>query len=189
MRKVMMAMAAVGLWLGASTALAASIDPNPATEVRGSGAPGGPLEASVSLISLEGDTATLQLSVVSGVVTGINISMLFDDLLAPSAFNFVGSANLLAGTGDVAGNAGVGAGNSEAQFSFGAGVGAGQTSDQFQVHWLSPAAIGWQGTVEFDNGYASSVQFTVTDSVPEPTALLGLGTALALLGLVRRRAN
>jgi hypothetical protein len=184
MRGIYVGLLAGVLWLGAGTAQALSIDPDPVHEARAAGAPGGSLSADLYAVSVEGNTAIFQLYVTSGTVTGIDISMLFDSFGLPTVFDFVTGASLT-GSG-VDGTATVGAGGSEAQFDFAGGVGAGQFSRQLVVTFLLPIEVGFVGAVDFDNGYATTAQYSVT--APEPAALLLLGLGLGAFALVRRSA-
>ena len=184
MRAVSLLALAAGLWLFASPAHALSINPNPLNETRAAGAPGGSLDANLSALSVVGNTATFQLSVVTGSITGIDISMLLNSLTTPTAFNFVTGASF-AGAG-IGGTSAVASGGSAANFDFSSVIGAGQSSRQLVVTFASPIQTTWAGTANFDNGFVTSKSYSVV--VPEPlsTALLGLG--IAAIALRRRTA-
>ncbi len=184
MRGICIGLLAGALCLGAGSAQALSIDPNPVHIERTAGDPGGSLSADLYAISITGNTAIYQVSVSLGTITGIDIGMLFDDLDAPSAFNFIAGAAV--GGGGVGGTAGIGFGNAEAQFDFAGGINAGQTSAQLIVTFASDVTLGWEGSVDFDNGYASTERYAVAASAPEAGALLLLGLSLGGLALVRR---
>jgi hypothetical protein len=187
MRSFCVGLLAGALWLGlgAGTARALSIDPNPLTEVRGSGAPGGSLSASLYAVSVEGNTAVFQLSVTTGTVTGIDVSMLFDSFTVPTVLDFVTGA-AFAGTG-IGGTAVVGPGGAEAQFDFAGGIGPGQTSRQLVVTFALPIQIGFVGAIDFDNGNATTRQYAV--EAPEPAALALFALGLGGFVLVRRAAR
>jgi hypothetical protein len=59
------------LSLTAASVDAASISPNPVNETRDAGSPGGSLNANLVALSVTPGTATFQLSIVTGSVTGI----------------------------------------------------------------------------------------------------------------------
>ncbi len=186
MRGICIGLLAGVLWFGANTALALSIDPSPLHEERAAGSPGGSLSADLYAVSIEGNTAIFQVVVTSGTVTGIDVSMLFDDFAIPTVFDFVTGASF-AGDG-VGGTATVGAGGAEAQFDFGSGISAGQSSRQLVVTFALPVEIGFVGAVDFDNGYATTRQYSVVET-PEPAALALLGLGLGAFALVRRNAR
>jgi hypothetical protein len=172
MRAVSLLALAAGLWLFAAPAHALSITPNPVNETRAPGAPGGSLDANLSALSVVGNTATFQLSVVTGSITGIDVSMLLNSLTTPTAFNFVTGASFAgAGIGGTSSFT-----TSQASFDFSSVIGAGQSSRQLVVTFANPILATWAGTANFDNGFATSKSYTVV--VPEP-----LGFALAALGL------
>ena len=183
MRAVSLVAIAAGIWLFAAPAHALSITPNPVNETRSAGAPGGSLNANLSELSISGNTLTFQLSVVTGSITGIDVSMLLNNLAAPSAFNFVTGASF-AGSG-VGGTAAVAAGGSAANFDFSSAIGAGQSSRQLVVTFASPILVTWAGTANFDNGFVTSKSYTVVAPEPASFALAGLG--LAALATLRRR--
>lgn len=174
-----------GLGLVPGVAQALTIDPNPIHEGRGAGSPGGSLSADLYALSVEGNTAIFQLSVASGTVTGIDISMLFDSFALPTVFDFVTGASF-SGTG-IGGTATVAGGGTEAQFDFAGGIGPGQTSGQLVVTFALPIEIGFVGGVDFDNGYATTRQYAV--EAPEPAVLLMLGLGLGAFAFVRRAAR
>ena len=184
MRAVSFFAVAVGVWLSAAPAHALSIAPNPVNETRAAGAPGGSLDANLSALSITGNTATFQLSVVTGSITGIDVSMLLNSLTTPTAFNIVTGASF-AGSG-IGGTSAISAGGGAAQFDFSSVIGAGQSSRQLVVTFANPILATWQGTATFDNGFATSKSYTVV--APEPASLV-----LACLGLAalatRRRAH
>jgi len=184
MRAVSLLAIAAGIWLVAAPAHALSITPNPINETRTAGAPGGSLNANLTELSIVGNTLTFQLSVVTGSITGIDVSMLLNNLAAPSAFDFVTGASF-AGSG-IGGTAGVAAGGSAANFDFSSVIGAGQSSRQLVVTFAGPIPVTWAGTVNFYNGFATSKSYTVVAPEPVSVALVGLG--LAALGALRRRA-
>jgi hypothetical protein len=178
---------AAALFAFAGTASALSINPNPIAETRAAGSPGGSLSASLSLVNITGNTATFQLAVSTGTLSRIDISMLFDNIAAPTGFDFVVGASFGAGSGVGGGTATVAAGGSEAQFVFAAGgVTAGNSSRPLVVTFASPILATWQGAVDFDNGYVTTRQYSV--AVPEAGSLLLLGLALGAGALARRTA-
>jgi len=185
MRAVSLVLIAGLSWVAAGSAEALSISPNPVSEVRGSGAPGGSLSANLSAVSLSGNTAIFQLSVVTGSITGIDIGMLMNSLTAPTAFNFVTGASF-AGTG-IGGTSSLAAGGTQAQFDFSSVIGAGQVSQQLVVTFASPIQVTWGGTANFDNGYVTTRQYNVV--APEPVTLVLMGLALGGLAAARRRAS
>jgi hypothetical protein len=85
------------------------------------------------------------------MVTGIDISMLFDSFALPRSRLSPGRR---AGTG--IGGIG-GGGGSEAQFDFAAHR-CRQTSRQPSSRLALPIEIGFVGAVDFDNGYATTQQ-------------------------------
>jgi hypothetical protein len=171
------------LSLVAVSANAASISPNPVNETRGAGSPGGSLNANLTALSITGNTATFQLSVVTGSVTGIDVGMLLNSISTPSVFNFVTGASF-AGSG-TGGTASLSAGGTQAQFDFSSVIGAGGTSRQLVVTFTSPIQVGFFGTANFDNGFATTKSFQVV--APEPTALVLMGLALGGVAAARRR--
>ncbi|MGH0037978.1 MAG: PEP-CTERM sorting domain-containing protein [Myxococcota bacterium] len=173
---------AVAFLLFAGPAAALSINPDPVNETRGGGDPGGPLDADVNLISISGDTMTLQLSVNSGTITQIDVSMLFDSISLPTLFSFVSSASTNGATGDVGATA-INVVN-EAQFLMNAPVTAGQTSDELVIQFDAAIPVSWEGGITFDNGFASDQTYAVT---PEPGTLMLMGFGLAGLVVRRRR--
>jgi len=180
MRAVSLLALATGFWLIAAPAHALSITPNPINETRAAGAPGGSLNANLSALSVSGNTATFQLSVVTGSITGIDVSMLLNSLTTPSAFNFVTGASFAgAGIGGTSSFT-----SSQAAFDFSTPIGAGQSSRQLLVTFTATVQPTWAGTVNFDNGFATSKSYTVV--VPEPLGLALAGLGLAALGLRRR---
>jgi hypothetical protein len=185
MRGICIGLLAGVLWLGAGTAQALSIDPNPIHEERSAGSPGGSLSAYLYAGNVTGNTAAFQLYVESGIVTGIDISMLFDDFALPTVLNFVTGASLQ-GEG-VATTITIAPAGTEAQFDFTTGVGPGQWSHLLVVTFALPIEIGFVGAVDFDNGYATTRQYSV--EAPEPAALLLLGLGLGAFALVRRGAR
>lgn len=185
MRVVCIGLLAGVLCLGAGSAQALSITPNPVHEGRAAGSPGGSLSADLSAVSVSGNTATFQVTVSTGTITGIDISMLFDDIDLPTSFDFVIGASF-AGSG-VGGTAAVAPGGSEAQFDFATPIAAGQSSRQLVVTFASPIPLGWEGAVDFDNGYATTERYAV--SAPEPVGLVLLGAGLGALAFARRAAK
>lgn len=184
MRAVSLLVLAAGLWLFAAPAHALSIAPNPVNETRAAGAPGGSLNANLSALSISGNTATFQLSVVTGSITGIDVSMLLNSLTTPTAFNFVTGASF-AGAG-VGGTAAIASGGSAANFDFSNVIGAGQSSRQLVVTFANPILTTWAGTANFDNGFVTSKSYTLV--VPEPLSLALAGLGLAAIALRRRTA-
>lgn len=176
MRALFAALVATALLLGSQATHALSIDPDPVNQTRGG------LDADVHLVSIAGDTMTVQVTVSSGLLLGLDVSMLFDDIDAPGLFSFVSSASTLAGTGDV----GASALNfvTEAQFLFGAGIGAGQSSDQLVIQFDAPIALGWEGAFSLDDGLALDSTYMI---VPEPGVALLLAGGLGMLAGARRR--
>src|SRR5262245_48938605 len=162
MRAVSVLAVAAAICLFAAPAHALSISPNPVNETRGAGASGGSLNANLTALSIVGNTATFQLSVVTGSITGIDISMLLNSIAAPSAFNFVTGASF-AGSG-IGGTSSFT--TSQASFDFSSVIGAGQSSRQLVVTFTSPILATWQGTANFDNGFITTKQYTVV--APEP---------------------
>lgn len=183
MRALSLVLIAGFLTLATASAEAMSITPNPVTEVRSAGSPGGSLSASVSPVSISGSTAIFQVAVATGSITGIDIGMLLNDLSAPTTFNFVTGASF-AGSG-VGGTSSIGGGGSQAQFDFSTVIGAGQSSRQLVVTFASPIQADFFGSVNFDNGFVTTKTYQVT--APEPAALVLLGLALGGLAAVRRR--
>jgi hypothetical protein len=165
----------------AAPAQALSINPNPVSEVRGSSSPGGSLSANLTALSIVGNAATFQLSVVTGSVTTIDVGMLLNNLSSPSAFDFVTGASF-AGSSGTGGTASFT--TSQAVFTFSSAIGAGGTSRQLVVTFASAVPTGYFGSVNFDNGFVT----TKTYQVPEPLALAFLGLCLGGLGGLRRRA-
>ena len=184
MRAVSAALCACLVWAVAVTAGATSISPNPVTEVRGSGASGGSLSASLSAVSVSGNQATFQLSVSTGSITGIDVGMLLNSLSAPSAFDFVTGASFATGAG-TGGTATVGGGGTQAQFDFSSAIGVGGTARKLVVTFASPIPVGYFGSVNFDNGFVTTKTYAV---VPEPFALTLVGVGLAAAALARRGA-
>jgi hypothetical protein len=183
MRAVSLVLITGLLWGAAGSAQALSITPNPLSEVRGSGAPGGSLSASLSPVNITGNTATFQLSVVTGSITGIDIGMLMNSLTAPTSFNFVTGASFAgAGTG---GTSSIASGGTQAQFDFSSAIGAGGSSRQLVVTFASPIQVTWGGTANFDNGFVTTRQYNVV--APEPVTLALMGLGLGGLALSRRR--
>ena len=183
MRAVSLLALAAGIWLFASPAHALSITPNPVNETRGAGASGGSLNANLTEFSISGNTATFQLSVVTGSITGIDISMLLNSLSAPTIFNFVTGASF-AGAG-IGGTSGVAAGGTAANFDFSSVIGAGQSSRQLVVTFANPIVATRVGNVTFDNGFATTKSYTVL--APEPASLALAGLGLAAIAVLRRR--
>ncbi|HTO54399.1 MAG TPA: PEP-CTERM sorting domain-containing protein [Myxococcota bacterium] len=159
-----------------------SISPNPVSEVRTAGAPGGSLSANVSELSISGNVATFQLTVVTGSIVGIDIGMLLNNLGSPTVLDLVTGASF-AGTSGTGGTASLGGGGTQAQFDFTSAIGAGQSSKQLVVTFASAVPTGFFGSVNFDNGFVTTKTYQV---LPEPGVLSLFGLALA--GLARRRA-
>jgi hypothetical protein len=186
MRAVSLVLIAGFLSLAAASAEAASINPNPVNETRAAGAPGGALNANVTALSVSGNIAIFQLSVVTGSVTGVDIGMLLSTLTPPPAPTLVlvtGAAfEVGSGTG---GTASIGGGGTQAQFDFSSVIGAGGTSQAMRVTFSSAIPTGYFGTVNFDNGYVTTKNYQVV--APEPAGLVLAGLALGALAAVRRR--
>jgi PEP-CTERM motif-containing protein len=172
------------LSLVAASAQATLINPNPVSEVRGSGSPGGSLSADVTALSIVGNTATFQLSVVTGSVTAIDLGMLLNNISSPTAFDFVTGASFAGSTG-TGGTTSIAGGGTQANFVFTSAVAAGGSSKQLVVTFASPVPTGYFGSVIFDNGFAT----TKTYQVPEPYVLALLGICLGGLAGLRRRAS
>jgi len=183
MRAVCRVLCAGVLLLVAANASAALINPNPVNETRAAGSPGGSLSANVTALSIVGNIATFQLSVVTGSVTGIDIGMLLNNLSTPSVFDFVTGASFAGATG-TGGTASLGGGGTQAQFDFATVITAGGTSRQMVVTFASAVPTGYFGTVNFDNGLITTKSYQV---LPEPMALGLLALGLGVLGL--RRAS
>lgn len=182
MRRLLTLLVAAALLLAAGATTALTIDPNPVNQTRGT-YPDITLDADVTLVSLSGDTMTFELSVTTGGITRIDVSMLFDALPVPSAFNFVTAAGTNGGPGvDVTPS--VPMGGAEAQFVFASTVGYGDTVDQFWVQFANDIQDTWVGTITFDNGLGQDSTYAI---IPEPGTLLLMGGALGGLGLLRRR--
>jgi hypothetical protein len=177
MRKLITVLVSAVLLLSAGAATALSINPNPVNQLRGA-----TLDADVTLLSLSGDTMTFQLSVTTGGITQIDVSMLFDSLGAPTLFSFVSATGVNASTGDVGATA-INAVN-EAQIIFDSTVTAGNTSDEFWVQFDAAIQQTWEGGITFDTGVAQDSTYTIT---PEPSTLLLMGSALGGLAVLGRR--
>jgi hypothetical protein len=182
MRVLSAVFVAASLLLGAGAGQALSISPNPVNQVRLDQNSQVTLDADVFLISISGDTMTLQVSVTTGSLTGLDVSMLFDDLGLPSLFSFVTGASTVPGTGDEAANAL--AVPTEAAFLFPSWVDAGETSDYLVIQFDAPIQLGWEGGFTFDTGLAIDSFYTI---VPEPGVALLLAGGLSLLARTRRR--
>lgn len=185
MRAVSLALFSGLLWVAAVSAQAMSITPNPVVEVRGSGSPGGSLSASLTAVSMSGSQAVFQLSVTTGSITGIDVGMLVNSLASPTLFDFVTGASFLTGSG-TGGTATIAAGGTQAQFAFTSAIGPGASTRALVVTFASAIHTSWQGTVNFDNGFATTRSYTV---VPEPLPLALLGTGLSALALARRKSG
>ena len=183
MRAVSLVLIAGVLSLVAPSAHAALINPNPVNETRAAGAPGGSLNANLTALSIVGNVATFQLSVVTGSVTGIDVGMLLNNLASPSAFDFVVGAAFAGATG-TGGTSSLAAGGTQAQFDFTSAIGAGGSSRQLVVTFASAVPTGYFGTVNFDNGFVTTKSYQV---LPEPMALALLGLGLLLAGGALRR--
>ena len=185
MRTVSRVVVAGFLSLFAASAQAGLINPNPVSELRDANAPGGSLSANVMALSIVGNTATFQLSVVTGSITGIDVGMLLNNLTTPSAFDFVTGASFAGATG-TGGTSSVAAGGTQAQFDFTSAIGAGGSSRQLVVTFASAVPTGYFGTANFDNGYVTTKSYQV---VPEPMALALLALLLGGATLGRRGSN
>lgn len=176
MRKILLALAAAALLplLPAGAAQALSITPNPVNQTRGS------LDADVYLVSIAGDTLTLQVSVNAGSLVGLDVSLLSD---GGSGVSLISSAGSNAGTGDV--GATVVNVLTEAQYTFSAAIGAGQTSDELVIQYDMPLQAGWSGSLGLDDGAIVGSSFSIV-AVPEPALGLLLGAALLGAGALRR---
>ena len=186
MRAFSLVLIAGFLSLATVSAEAASINPNPVNETRAAGAPGGSLNANLSAISVTGNTAIFQLSVVTGSVTGIDIGMLLSTLTPPPAptLVLVTGASFAGATG-TGGTASLGGGGTQAQFDFSSVIGAGGSSRQLVVTFASAIPTGYFGTVNFDNGYVTTKNYQVV--APEPAGLVLAALALGGLSALRRR--
>jgi hypothetical protein len=173
MLRFITALVSAALLFTAGAATALTIDPNPATG----------LDAEVKMLLLDDDKMTFQLTVNTGGIIQIDVSMLFDDLLDPGAYSFVSDAGTYAGTGDV----GMTAVNAVTEAQFIGAVGAGQTSDEFWVQFDASIPQGWEGSITFDSGAGfAEAPYAI---IPEPGTLLLMGAALGGLGLLRRRRD
>ena len=185
MRAVSLVLIAGFLSLATATAQAASITPNPLNETRAAGAPGGSLNANLSPVSVTGNSATFQLTVVTGSITGIDIGMIMNSLSTPTILNLVTGASFAgAGTG---GTATIGGGGTQAQFDFSSVIPAGGSARQLVVTFASPIQVGFFGTANFDNGFVTTRSYQVV--APEPMAIVLMGLALGGLAAARRRTN
>jgi hypothetical protein len=184
MRAVSLVLIAGVLSLAAPSAHAALINPNPVNETRTAGAPGGSLNANLTALSIVGNVATFQLSVVTGSVTGIDVGMLLNNLGSPTLFDFVVGAAFAGATG-TGGTSSLAAGGTQAQFDFTSAIGAGGSSRQLVVTFASAVPTGYFGTVNFDNGFVTTKSYQV---LPEPMALALLGLGLLLAGVALRRS-
>lgn len=165
-------------WAGSASAL--SIDPDPVNHQRDGGAT---LNADVALVASDTDTLTFQLSVTTGSITRIDVSMLFDSLTLPSAFSYVSAVGTNTGTGDVGFVSAVSA-VTEGEFFVNGTVDAGETSDEFWVQFDAPIQLTWEGAITFDNGLALDESYVIT---PEPGTLALTGLGMGILLLARRR--
>jgi hypothetical protein len=165
------ALVIVGIVLSGGAATALSISPNPVNATK----PG--FDADLNLISIVGDTMTVQVSVNVGTLTAFEVSLLTDGL---GGFSFIPVVSSNAGTGDVAM---ANLYNVANQGFFGV-VNAGQTSDEIVLQFDAPITQGWTGNINLSDGIITSVGYTI---VPEPGTLALVGTGLIMMGSIRRR--
>jgi hypothetical protein len=123
------ALVIVGIVLSGGAATALSISPNPVNATK----PG--FDADLNLISIVGDTMTVQVSVNVGTLTAFEVSLLTDGV---GGFSFIPVVSSNAGTGDVAM---VNLYNVANQGFFGP-VNAGQTSDEIVLQFDAPITQG-----------------------------------------------
>lgn len=168
----------------AGPASALTLSPDPVSQVRGGGDPGGPLDAEVSFVSIVGDTLSVQLTVNTGSITQLDFSFLGSPSIGGPVFNFTSGGAVVAAGSEIGGTA-TDLFGTEVQVVFDESVDAGESSGVISITFQNAIAAGFEGAITFDNGAASDELYAVI-AVPEASALLLLGGALA--GLARRRS-